>query len=173
LTEGLELVEFGALSEAQRAELEGDEVDPFGVVGNTLAWRKKDRHVALRGPEGRLVASAGLVLAEVQVGNVEVPVVGIGGVIVSARHRGQGLSTQVIREVLDRAAEMGPALAMLFCQTDRVGLYLRHGFAEVARPVIVEQPDGVVEIPQVTMWRSLREGAAFPDGPVRLRGLPF
>lgn len=173
MTESLDLIEFGQLSESQRAELEGDEVDPFGVVGNTLVWRKKDRHVGLRGSDGRLVASAGLVLADAQIGEVEVPVVGIGGVIVAAPHRGRGLSTRVIGEVLARAARMGPSLAMLFCQTDRVGLYVRHGFAEVPPPVLVEQPDEVVEIPHVTMWRPLREQASLPEGQVILRGLPF
>lgn len=167
-------MEFGRLSETQRAELEGDEVDPFGAAGNTLRWRLKEQHVGLRGPDGRLVASAGLVPTEVEIsGTGVVPVVGIGGVIVAAPHRGQGLSTRVIGEVLARAATLGPGLAMLFCHRDRVGLYLRHGFAEIAPPVVVEQPDGAVEIPMVSMWRPLRDAMALPAGRVRLLGLPF
>ena len=169
----MEVVEFGRLTEEYRAELEGDETDPFGAVGNTLHWRPKDRHVALRGPDGRLVASAGLVTAEVQAGREEMLVVGLGGVIVAARFRGQGLGRRIILEALDRAAGMGPGLVMLFCHRDRAGLYAGHGFEEIAPPVLVEQPDGVVEIPMVTMWRPLRPGGVLPIGRVTVHGLPF
>jgi predicted GNAT family N-acyltransferase len=170
----MEIVEFGRLTEDLRAELEGDEVDPFGAEGNTMQWRPKDRHVALRGPDGRLVASAGLVLAEIQVGNADtLPVVGIGGVFVAAPSRGRGLSTRVIGEILQRAATLGPELAMLFCRRDRAGLYARHGFSEIDPPVVVEQPDGPAEIPMVAMWRALRDGVSLPQGHVTLRGLPF
>jgi hypothetical protein len=62
---------------------------------------------------------------------------------------------------------------MLFCRPDRAELYRRHGFDEVPGPVLVDQPDGVVEMPPVTMWRPLRSGASLLDGPVKVHGLPF
>jgi predicted GNAT family N-acyltransferase len=172
----VDVVEFGRLSSAQRAELEGDEVDPFdtGLIDTPLSWRAKDRHVALRGPEGRLVASTGLVLADVQLGDEPViPVVGIGGVIVSAPYRGRGLGSRVIAAALRIAETLGPAAAMLFCHRDRVGFYERHGFAELAGPVLVAQPREFVEMPQLTMWRALREGVIVPRGRVTLHSLPF
>ena len=170
----MEVVEFGRLSDAQRAELEGDEEDPFDSAGNTLRWRPKDRHVALRADDGRLVASAGLVLAEVEVGGTgPIPIVGIGGVLVSAACRGRGLGNRVITEILDRAASTGRELALLFCHRNRAGLYERHAFAEVPPPVLVEQPGGPVEMSMVTMWRALREDRKLPEGKLVLRGLPF
>jgi predicted N-acetyltransferase YhbS len=170
----MEVVEFGPLTDAYRAELEGDEVDPFDAAGNSLQWRGKDRHVALLGADGRLVASVGLVLAEVRVGDDRiVPVVGIGGVIVTAAHRGRGLAREVLGAALARAATLGPPLVLLFCLPDRVGLYERCGFAEVARPVVVQQPEGLAEMPLITMWRALAPGGELPDGPVTLLGLPF
>ena len=168
-----DVVEFGLLSDSQRAELEGDEADPFDAAGNTLVWRGKDRHVALAGPDGRLLACAGLVLAKVEVGGAELPVVGIGGVIVNARYRGQGLGRRIIVEALARAATMGPALAMLFCHRNRAGLYERHGFVEIPPPVRVEQPRGLAEMQQVAMWRPLREDMLLPQGDVVVRSLPF
>ncbi|HEY1522771.1 MAG TPA: GNAT family N-acetyltransferase [Solirubrobacteraceae bacterium] len=170
----MEVVEFGRLGDAQRAELEGDEEDPFDAAGNTLQWRSKDQHVALRGDHGRLVASAGLVLAEVEVGNAPpIPVVGIGGVLVSAPYRGRGLGNRVIIEVLARAKATGRELALLFCHRNRAGLYKRHGFVEIPPPVLVEQPDGPVEIAMVSMWRPLREGWEPPAGQLVLRSFPF
>ncbi len=162
------------MTDAYRAELEGDEDDPFDARGTELHWRRKDRHVALRGDDGRLVASTGLLLAEIQVDDGPVtPAVGMGGVIVAAAHRGQGLANQVIAEALQRAATLGPDLVILFCHRDRSRLYARHEFVEIEPPVLVEQPDGFVEIPQVAMWRALRGGASLPPGQVRLLSRPF
>jgi GNAT superfamily N-acetyltransferase len=170
----VELIEFGPLSESQRVELEGDEVDPWSAAGNRLSWRPKEQHVGLRGPDGRLVASAGLVLAEIEVdGAAVIPVVGLGGVIVAAAHRGQGLASRVLTEAIARAATMGPALMILFCHRDRAGLYARHGFTEVRPPVLVDQPGGRAEMTQVTMWRALQDGGTLPEGSVSVRGLPF
>ncbi len=170
----MEVVELGPLTDTYRAELEGDEVDPFDAAGNSLQWRVKDRHVALRGADGRLVASVGLVLTEIRVGDDRVvPVVGIGGVIVTAAQRGRGLAREVLEAALARAATLGPPLVLLFCLPDRVGLYERFGFTEVARPVLVPQPGGPTEMPLVTMWRALAPGGELPDGPVTLLGLPY
>jgi hypothetical protein len=75
---------------------------------------------------------------------------------------------------LARAQTLGPERALLFCHERRAAMYARFGFARLADPVTVDQPDGTpVVFPDVTMWRPLRAGAAWPPGPVRLRGLPF
>jgi predicted GNAT family N-acyltransferase len=170
----VDVVEFGRLSRGQRQELEGEEADPFDAAGDKLQWRSKDRHVALRGPDGRLVASAGLLIADIQVDDRPVmPVVGIGGVIVAAPFRGQGLANRVIVEALRRAGTLGPALAMLFCHRNRAGLYERHGFVEIDPPVLVQQPGDFVEVPQVAMWRAIREGATLPSGRPVVHSLPF
>ncbi len=170
----MEVVEFGALTESRRAELEGDEEDPFDARGTQLCWRAKDRHVALQDRDGRLVASSGLLLTEIQVDDgPPTPVVGIGGVIVAAPYRGRGLANRIIEATLQRAATLGPALAILFCHRDRAGLYERHRFAEIPPPVMVQQPDGCVEIPQVAMWRAIRDGGSLPPGRVKLNSLPF
>ncbi len=170
----MEVVEFGRLTDTYRAELEGDELDPFDAAGNTMTWRPKDRHVALRGPDGRLVASAGIVLTELQIDDASVlPAVGIGGVIVNAAYRGQGLASRLLGEVLRLAGTLGPQLVILFCHRDRAGLYQRSGFVEIPPPVVVRQPGGFVEISQVSMWRALDSETALPAGRVALLTYPF
>jgi GNAT superfamily N-acetyltransferase len=170
----VELIEFGRLSDEQYAELAGDEDDPWDAAEFGLEWLPKDHHVAVRDDDGRLLAAAGLVVVEVEFGaQPRVPVVGVGGVIVTASHRGRGLGRQVISEALGRAEAMGPGIAMLFCRAESAGLYRRHGFAEVRGPVLVDQPDGVVELSGVTMWRPLKPGERLPDGIVKVNGLPF
>jgi predicted N-acetyltransferase YhbS len=168
----VEVVEFGELTEHQRRALEGDEVDPFDAARVTLRFRAKERHVALS-DHGVLVASAGLTTAIVVVQEKSFEVVGLGGVFVRADCRGQGLGRRVVEEALARAATIGPALVVLFCHDDRAGLYERLEFREISSPVEAEQPEGFAPVAQMMMWRALELGAVWPDGPVRLHGLPF
>lgn len=170
----MELVELGPLTDEQRAELEGDEQDPWDAARvPPLEWRAKEQHVVLRDKQGRLIASAGLVVAEVEAGEVRLPVVGLGGVIVNAGYRGRGLSLRVIRAALEKADALGPDFALLFCHEDRVELYRRFGFEELRSGVLVDGPGGQVELPMRAMWRALRTGASWPEGRVVLLGRPF
>lgn len=169
----MELIEFAELTPRRRAEVEGDEQDPFDSARITLRFRPKDRHVGLTGPDGRLVASTGLVTADIQVGDQRFPVVGIGGVIVRADSRGRGLARAIVEAALAKAGSLGPDFAVLFCHEDRAGLYRRLGFAEVSDEVVVKQPGGYAHMTQLTMWRALHPGARWPPGPVVLHTLPF
>ncbi len=169
----MEVVELGRLTDAQLAQLYGDEEDPFEIGDVTLQFQPKEQHVGLQDECGTLVASAGLVVAEVQVEERRFPVVGFGGVLVNAASRRRGLGQRVVKAGLERAGLMGPEFAMLFCLPDRVGFYQRLGFAEIAEPVQVRQPTGHAVMPLRTMWRALREGVRWPDGPVTLQALPF
>jgi predicted N-acetyltransferase YhbS len=169
----VEIVEFGALTDAFRAQLEGDEDDPFDASGIDLRFRRKEQHVALRGGDGTLVASTGMLVVDVEVGPARFPVVGVGGVIVNEHWRGRGLARQVVEAALAKARTLGPDFALLFCRDDRAGLYVRLGFADVASPVRVEQPGGYRPMPQRTMWRALDPEAAWPDGELTVLSLPF
>lgn len=157
----------------RRAELEGDEPDPFDAEGIPLQFIEKERHVALRNRDGKLVASTGMLVVEVEVAGERIPVVGFGSVIVSAPYRGQGLGRGVVQAALARARTMGPAFALLFCDPSRAGLYRRLEFVRVTAPVSVEQPDATADMPLHTMWHPLAAGATWPPGRVALRSLPF
>jgi predicted N-acetyltransferase YhbS len=169
----MEVIEFGRLTDAFRDQLEGDERDPFESSGNTLTYRPKDRHVGLRDDAGQLVASTGMVVVDVEVEGRRFPVVGLGGVIVNAEHRGVGLAREVLEAALAKAGTLGPAFALLFCHANRMGLYRKVGFAEVDARVTVKQSAGYANMHQRTMWRALREGAEWPPGIVLLHSLPF
>jgi GNAT superfamily N-acetyltransferase len=169
----MEIIEFAQLLPEQRVELEGAEHDPFDMAGCMLHFRPKERHVALRDDQGRLVASTGLVVVDVEVEGHRFPAVGLGGVIVNQQYRGRGLARRIVETALDRARTLGPAFAMLFCHEDRAGLYRKLGFEEIRAEVIVEQPGGYEPMPLGAMWRALEPGASWPEGNVSLRSLPF
>jgi predicted N-acetyltransferase YhbS len=170
----MDLVEFERLTDELRAELEGEEPDPWDAARlQPLEWRPKEHHVGLRDDRGRLVASAGLLVADVEAGGELFAVVGLGGVIVNQHHRGRGLSIRIVEAALERAAALGPDFALLFCHEDRAELYRRFGFEKVRSAVLVDHAGAQVEMPMVTMWRALRPTVDWPDGRVVVHGLPF
>ena len=124
--------------------------------------------------DGRMIASAGLIVAPVEIASATFDVVGFGGVIVTRTRRGQGLARRVMEAAIARAAELGPERGLLFCRPDRAGLYAKLGFVKVDAPVDVGQLDGRrADMPLDTMWRPLAPDATWPAGPVRVPGLPF
>jgi predicted N-acetyltransferase YhbS len=169
----MEIVEFGPLTPELRAELEGDEPDPFDAAGEVLQFRPKDRHLALRADDGRLIASTGSVIVEVEVAGSRFEVVGLGGVIVNQAYRGRGYAREVVEAAVARAREFGPAFMLLFCFESRAGLYRRLAFTEISDEVLVKQPGGYARIDEHAMWRALRPDAAWPAGRVTLHSLPF
>jgi GNAT superfamily N-acetyltransferase len=170
----MELVELGALTEQDWEALAAGEHEPFGPVGAGLEWRPKDRYVALRERDGRLVAVAGAVIAAVEIeGAGRLEVVGLGSLLVTRSARGRGLMSRLVEPLLGLAESMGPERAMIFCRAELVALYRRLAFAEIPGPVWADQPEGRVEMPLPAMWRALREGIRWPPGRVEVRGLPF
>jgi predicted N-acetyltransferase YhbS len=114
-----------------------------------------------------------MVAVDVEVDGERFPVVGLGGVIVNARHRGRGLGRQVVEVALTKATSMGPGFAMLFCHSDRAGLYRKVGFSSVGAEVVVWQSAGYTSMPQQTMWRALHGKLDWPRGTVVVHSLPF
>ncbi len=171
--QAMDIVEFGPLTTELKHELEGNEEDPFDTRGIPLKFRPKDQHVGLRDDLGRLVASTGLVVVEVEVGQQRFPVVGFGGVIVKSGQRGRGLAREILAAALEKARSLGPAFAILFCHEDRAGLYQRVGFVKVNDEVVVRQPAGHAPMPQQTMWRSLQPNTSWPAGKLIMHSLPF
>jgi GNAT superfamily N-acetyltransferase len=170
----MEVVELYEITPQQWGALEDGEREPWGGLAEELAWANKQRHVGLRAADGQLVAIAGALIAEIEVEGVErFDVVGVGSVFVTARERGHGLARTLLDSLLRIAEGMGPERAMLFCRPQLMALYGTLAFAEIHAPVSAQQPDGEIEMPLRAMWRPLREGSSWPEGRVKVLGLPF
>jgi predicted N-acetyltransferase YhbS len=166
----MELVELpGDHSDVERAQLIDGEEDVYELATFVLPpGRPKDKRFALI-EDGRLIASAGILTADVHVGDRTFPVVGIGGVIVTRSRRGQGLFRRVMEPALAAARAAGPDHALLFCLPKNVPLYEKFGFATIPDPVTSL---GIV-MPLETMWCPLKPGEQWPPGPVTLLGPMF
>jgi predicted N-acetyltransferase YhbS len=152
------------------ASIVAGEEDPFGLADEPIKWRDKTHHTVQYEGE-RPIGHVGLLVAPVQVGEETFDVVGVGGVIITRSHRGQGLLRPLLEAALAR--DLGPERALLWCSTANAAIYTRFGFMMLEAPVTVEQPDGPYAVPIPTMWKPLGDGVTWPAGDVRVPGLPF
>ena len=167
-------MELAELTGEEWTGLLAGEERPWGAIPEGLQWRQKERFVGLRAADGRLAGIAGTVVAAVEVeGAASFEVVGVGSVFVTRAARGQGLVFTLLERLLSLAAELGPERAMLFCRPELATIYRRVGFAEIGSPVQAEQQGRPVEVPMTAMWRVLHDQAGWPEGQVRVLGLPF
>ncbi|MGW7575608.1 GNAT family N-acetyltransferase [Streptomyces sp. NPDC054765] len=166
------VVRLARYTKTELSEIVGDDDDPFGVSGTGLTWLPKQEHFGIR-LDGRLVAHTGLLPVPLSAGPVATPAVGFGGVVVAPDLRGHGLARLVVTSALEHARTMGPEYGLLFCRPHLVPLYQRLGWRTLDEDVHVEQPEGPVVMPLRTMWTPLRDGAHWPEGPVRLLSFPM
>ena len=169
----MRLVELDRITDGDWQQVIAGEPQPWGGVGEALEWRKKSHNLGIRDEAENLVALAGLVLAEVRVGDEQLQMAGIGGVIVTRTARGRGLARVLIERLLQLARELGADRAMLFCLPTNAGLYTKFGFQLIEVPVRAWQPDGLVEVPMCAMWKPLASAAGWPEGKVELLDGPF
>ncbi|MDI2124574.1 GNAT family N-acetyltransferase [Yinghuangia seranimata] len=167
-----EVVRLDHYGKAGQAAILGDGPDPFGVADVGFTWLPKELHFGVMW-DGRLVAHTGLLRIPVTLAGTDTDVIGVGGVAVATDARGQGLARLVVGAAVDHARTLGPEFGLLFCRPPLVALYERLGWHRVENDVVVEQPDGPAVMPLATMWTPLRDGAAWPDGDLRLRSFPM
>jgi hypothetical protein len=74
---------------------------------------------------------------------------------------------------MDRMAERGVALGMLFCRPVRLAFYQRLGWRLIEARVTADQPEGPVTMPLLACWTPLTPGATMPMGELHVEDLPF
>jgi predicted GNAT family N-acyltransferase len=167
-------VQIDMVTSADWAQLVGSEAEPWGAVGETLAWCEKDQHVTSRDADGRLRGVAGSALVDVQIAAREpFKVLGIGGVFVRADQRGRGLARELLERLLESGREREADRAMLFCRDPLMALYEKFGFQAIEDSVWADQPGGRTEMPLRAMWLGFERDMSWPAGRVDVLGLPF
>ena len=168
----VELVDLPDFGPDGYAEIVDGEVDPFGTELD-IEWGPEDQHVGLM-EGGRLIAHAGwLTTAAWMAGGETSEVLGLGGVVLHRRFRGNGLGRLVVAGAMDRMRSQSDAIAVLFCRPERLRFYGELGWIPVPDPVTVGQSGGPTVMPLRTCWLPLAEGASLPSGATEFPGLPF
>ncbi|HSN87482.1 MAG TPA: GNAT family N-acetyltransferase [Thermoanaerobaculia bacterium] len=159
------------LSQETKRKL-GPGPDPFGMQAHTLSWREKDWHFFLD-VDGEPVSHVGVLRQDVLVDGVPVPVAGLGGVITAPGFQGRGFAQALLREaVAFMTDELDADFGFLFCLPRLIPFYERLGWQTLPRPVLIEQPGGVMEFPFESMVLPLR-GRPWPPGRVETQSLPW
>ena len=168
----LEIQIVESYSAADRNDLARGEHDPSQTHGYELQWRPTERHVfVVEG--GKKVCHVGLVGRTVEVQRSPVAVAGIGGVLTRLGSRGRGycrIAMAAAEAFVLR--EMSVHFILLFCRPAVQGLYEHLGWVSVSSPVLVEQAQGTVLLPLVSMVKCLGP-ERWPEGEVRLGCRPW
>jgi predicted GNAT family N-acyltransferase len=159
-------------SAADRSDLARGEKDPSQTSAYQLQWRPTETHVLVV-EGGRTVCHVGIVGQTVEVQGNPVSIAGIGGVLARRGCRGRGYC-RIAMEAAEAFAlsQMAVNFILLFCRPALQSLYEHLGWVKVASPVWVEQAQGDVLLPLVSMVKCLK-AEQWAKGEVRLASRPW
>ncbi len=177
------VVEHGALAPwlgGLRRLFDAEYLAEHGTWGpdQPYGYAPADLHV-VGSHDGRVVAHVGLQRRTIGVGDVDVVVAGVGGVLVAPGARGSGVGRRVLHEAARAAGERaGADVAYLGCREDVVPFYRSCGWTRVtARERSLSRVDGRPEVQEpglpVLLHGARRPVSAWPAGDVDLRGRPW
>jgi predicted GNAT family N-acyltransferase len=159
-------------SAADRSDLSGGEKDPSQTSAYQLQWRPTEKHVLVV-ERGKTVCHVGIVAQTVEVQGNPVSIAGIGGVLARLGCRGRGYS-RIAMEAAEAFVlrQMAVNFILLFCRPALQSFYEHLGWVRVSSPVWVEQENGDVLLPMVSMVKCLGV-EQWPKGEVRLASRPW
>jgi len=160
------------LTDEERAQLFGWEVDVFGIDAYGYRWQRKEWHVLVE-IDHHPVSHVGLLRREASVGEVSIVLGAVGGVVTSKPFQGQGFGTRALTEAVTvLRQEWHVDFGALLCQEPLMSFYARLGWHRVDAPVFFAQPNGAVLSPLVLMVIACSQ-QEWPQGAVNLQGFPF
>lgn len=128
--------------------------------------------------EGELIGYAASARRFVGVGDEEVVVAGVGGVLTGAASRGQGLGQELIRALQEAMRGLAPAdFGLLGCREEVVPFYQSCGFSVIESAIKDVSPRDamtvIVSRGPTLICPGTRSFEEWPGGLVDLRGLPW
>lgn len=160
------------LSEAEKQQLFKWGPDVFGAAALNLQWRPKDWHFLVYA-NAQLVSHVGIVKHLVTVGEQQVTVGGIGGVVTVPAAQGRGYASMALQKATKfMREELLVDFGLLFCLARMIPFYQRFGWQELTGPIIIDQPSEKMPSPLVVMMLPCRS-QTWPAGTVQLENLPL
>jgi predicted acetyltransferase len=121
----------------------------------------------------QLVSHVGIVKHIVTVGEQQVTVGGIGGVVTVPAAQGKGCASAALQQATKfMGEELKVEFGLLFCLARMTPFYQRFGWQEVQEPVFIDQASGKIPSPLEVMVLPCRS-ETWPTGPVKLESLPW
>jgi aminoglycoside 2'-N-acetyltransferase I len=137
-----------------------------------IIWAQSDYHV-LGFMDGTMTSILCLFRREIQVGDQNMLVAGVGSVATLPEYQRRGFAGLL----LERAAafmrdELETPFGLLVCSPHREAFYQKFGWQKIQDPMQFDTPSGKKTWPELTMFFSV-DGQPWPSGVVDLCGYPW
>ena len=155
----------------QRGEMR---IHPFALPADTYSWSPQTWSVLVK-TDRRVVAHVGVSYRVIVVGDLRVPVGGVGGVMTLPEWRGRGYA----RAALDMATafvgtQLWARFALVICPRGDTDFYAHLGWRVAEGPIWCEQPDGPVRLDgEVALFMPCQGDVEWPRGPIHVGGTPW
>jgi len=137
-----------------------------------IQWSTPDWHTLLPS-RSEYVSRAGIVIRSIDVGHRSLAVAGICEVATKSEHRGSGLASQVLRHAAGFIRdELALPFGLLLCEEEMIPFFERFGWQWIDESPVCALPDVEGELSQLRCMVLECTDAAWPAGPIHLRGLP-
>ena len=147
---------------------------PLALPADSYAWTAPTWSVLVKADQ-RVVTHAGIIYRVIRVGQLRVPVGGIGGVMTLHDWRGHGYARAALAHA---AAFVGMQLwapfALVMCPRKDAGFYEHIGWHVAEAVIWCEQRGGRVMLEdEVAAFLPCQGEAEWPSGPIDLGGTPW
>jgi GNAT superfamily N-acetyltransferase len=149
-------------------------VRPLELPADSYSWSAPSWSMLVKA-DGHVVAHAGIVYRVIQVGNLRVPVGGIGGVMTLNEWRGRGYARAALAKATAFAAmQLWAPFAVVICPVEDTAFYEHLGWDVAEGPIVCEQPNGRVSLErEVAVSLACQGDAEWPSGSIDLGGNPW
>jgi GNAT superfamily N-acetyltransferase len=149
-------------------------VRPLALPADSYSWTAPTWSALVKA-DLRVVAHAGIVYRVIQIGDLRVPVGGIGGVMTLPAWRQRGYARAALAKATAFVGlQLWAPFAVVICPTKDVGFYEHVGWRAADAAIWCEQPNGRVRLEdEVALFVPCQGDAGWPGGPIDLAGAPW
>jgi GNAT superfamily N-acetyltransferase len=151
-----------------------DRVRPFALPADSYRWTRATWSVLVK-VGVRIVAHAGITYRVIQVGDLRVPVAGIGGVMTLPEWRRHGYARAVLANATAFAGlQLWAPFALVICPEEDTAFYQHLGWRVAQAPIWCEQSAGPVRLAhELALYLACQGDADWPSGSIHLGVAPW
>jgi len=149
-------------------------IRPFALPADSYRWTAPTWSVLVK-VDLRVVAHAGITYRVIRVGDLRVPVAGIGGVMTLPDWRRRGYARAVLANATAfTGLQLWAPFAVVICPDEDTAFYQHLGWRIAEAPIWCEQAGGPARLShELALYLECQSDAEWPSGPIHLEGAPW